>query len=228
MKNLMIMILLLGVGPLACVTTVDGFRLPPQPKPQRTEADLKRDVEENPDDGTAYVTLGYHYWANERQPRRARPYLERGIELQGRRVYTSPHYWLGAVCWELGDWDAAIRELEDCLLVPPQEESHRLLDEYYRLPHWLLTKIYAEKKGDYATAERHLADYESLGSDDETLAELHMVMAGVYATKGQDAKKARKHLNRFVELGGDRKDAARIRRKIEELENPSKDNSSGL
>ena len=36
------------------------------------------------------------------------------------------------------------------------------------------------------------------------------------------------YLNRFVELGGDRKDAARIRRKIAELENPSKDESSGL
>ena len=227
MKNLMITILLIGVGPLACVTTVNGIRRPPQPKPRRTVADLISDVEDDPKNPTVYVTLGYHYWVNDREPRRARPLFEKAIELEGRRRYTARHFYLGSVCWELGDWDAAIREFNDCLAVPPKEESHRLLDRYYRLPHGLLTKIYAEEKGDYAAAERHLADFESLGSDDESLAELHRVMAEVYATKGQDAKKARKHLDRFVKLGGDRKDAAQVRRQIVKLENPDKNASSG-
>lgn len=186
--------------------------------PRQDEEYLVTQVNENPEDPVAFESLGFYYWVHQRDPYQARSYLEKAVKLFGRKRHTAPHYYLGCVCWELRDFDSAIRELQDCVEVPPKNPAVLLNDKFYGLAHHRLSQIYAEERVEMKTAEVHLQKFLELTPQTDLVRDLHGILARAYAEKAKDAKKAREHLEKFRYLQGDETFARRIERAIEALE----------
>lgn len=209
------LVLVFSVALLAsgCVTTVEGSTRPVEPeRPQ--ERDLVEAVRKNPEDPEAHVALGFFYWRYERQLHKARRHYELAIKYAGRREQTGLHYVLGLIYWELKEFDAALREWDDCVNVPAANPSILLLDRYYHMSHYYMAMVQAKEKKDPEKAKEHLQRFLDLGGPSDLEKDIRGALATVYARDKKDPENARKHLKKFRELGGEPEEIRSIEKMI--------------
>ena len=221
MRASLSILLAAGIFLVACVATSDtrsGVK-----DDQNSERYLVEQVKENPHDPEALIRLGFYYYRFENNAYKARRFYERALKESGRKVYTGPHYYLGLALKDLKEYDGAIREFQDCLLVPPEDAADDLVDKFYRFSHLRLAEIYAEVKLDTSRAEDHLRKFIELGAEEPLLMETHRLMARVYVVEKKDPVKAAEHLERYRDLGGDAQRARKIQEKIDALVGSLKD-----